>query len=241
MKSIPSAAGAAFLGLLGAVSAPSGLGAADEKVAAVLQRVAAHEFHPVRDGFTRDRDLGKAGIASPDDPDWRVRTLAVRDLVRLGHGASRDLATALGHEDVHVRQIAATVLGILGREEVAAEALEKALAGDGDSLVRTQAAVALRQIGSLGSLEALRRALDDPDGDVRHQAELAMHSLRQGYAVEPELAAAYAALDEADFSRAEVGENAPDFELDASAGGRWRLSDLHGDRKALIVWIFADW
>ena len=50
--------------------------------APILSRVAAHEFHPIRDGFTYDRDLNKHGVASLEDQDWRVRTLAVRDLVR---------------------------------------------------------------------------------------------------------------------------------------------------------------
>ena len=68
-----------------------------------------------------------------------------------------------------------------------------------------------------------------------------MHSLRQSYSVEPELATAFETPDEADFSQAKVGEIAPDFELDTAAGGRWRLSDLRGERKVLLVWIFADW
>ncbi len=52
------------------------------EVAPVFRLVSSHEFHPVRNGFTRDRDLGKDGVTSPDDLDWRVRTLAVRDLIR---------------------------------------------------------------------------------------------------------------------------------------------------------------
>lgn len=236
----------ALIGLLGLVPSTSGeevcdaAGAATLTVASILQRVASHEFHPVHNGFTRDRNLGKDGIASPDDRDWRVRTLALRDLARLGPDAAPELAAALDHEDVHVRQVAATALGILGRG-TATESLERALAGDGDSLVRTQAAIALRQIGNPDTRAALRRALEDPDGDVRHQARLAVHSLQQGYAVEPELADAFKALDEGDFSQAEVGKIAPDFELHTAAGGSWRLSDLRGERKVLLVWIFADW
>jgi len=233
------AALAAFAAFAATIHPPS-VSADESGVAAVVHRVAAHEFHPVRNGFTRDRGLGKAGVASLEDPDWRVRTLAVRDLVRLGPDAVAEIAQALDHEDLHVRQIAATALGVIGREE-AAEALADALAKDEDSLVRTQAVIALRQIGLAESLPDVLRALEDEDGDVRHQAELAAHSLRQGYSVESELAAAFGGLEEEDFDRAEVGQEAPDFALDAADGGRWRLSDLRGKSQVLLVWIFADW
>jgi len=57
----------------------------DLSVEAVLDRVRTHTFHPVDEtSFTVDRTLEEHGIADLDDDDWRVRLLAVRDLVRLG-------------------------------------------------------------------------------------------------------------------------------------------------------------
>ena len=81
--------------------------------AAILGRVTAHDFHPIRDGFTYDRTLNQHGVASLADQDWRVRTLAVRDLVRLGALATPALITALGDKNEHVRHVAAMVLGIM--------------------------------------------------------------------------------------------------------------------------------
>ncbi len=36
------------------------------KFSAILAQVAAHDFHPIRDGFTYDRELKKHGVASLD-------------------------------------------------------------------------------------------------------------------------------------------------------------------------------
>lgn len=61
----------------------------------ILDRVRKHDFNPLRDGFTLDRHLNKQGVASLSDKDWLVRTLAVRDLVRLGVPATVALSSAL--------------------------------------------------------------------------------------------------------------------------------------------------
>jgi hypothetical protein len=55
----------------------------NERVEAVLRKVASHSFHPLNDGhsFTNDRKVGKHGITDLDDTDWRVRSLAIRDLL----------------------------------------------------------------------------------------------------------------------------------------------------------------
>ena len=44
-----------------------------------------HEFHPLNENnsLTIDKYLKKTGNADLNDDDWRVRFLAVRDLVRL--------------------------------------------------------------------------------------------------------------------------------------------------------------
>src|SRR5260370_42492923 len=62
--------------------APTATAAADS-TERILSQVRKHDFHPIRDGFTFDRHLNTHGVASLNDQDWRVRTLAVRDLVRL--------------------------------------------------------------------------------------------------------------------------------------------------------------
>jgi HEAT repeat protein len=129
-------------------------------------RVAAHDFHVVRDGFTFDRQLNKHGVASLEDQDWRVRTLAVRDLLRLGTPTTPELVAALTHKNEHVRHVAGMTLGIL-RATSAVPALENVLREDNDSVVRWQAAIALGQVGlrnSLGTVQAAQK--EDKAKDV---------------------------------------------------------------------------
>jgi peroxiredoxin len=180
-------------------------------------------------------------VADLEDPDWRVRLLAVRDLVRLGPPAGSALITALAHTNGHVRHVAAMTLGILELQD-AAQALELALRQDPDEVVRAQAAVALSQIGRQGSLPVVRQAhTDDPSKDVRHQAQLAAYAIEHGIRPTPELAAAYAGLDESRFGRVSVGRLAPDFELPDTEGRSWRLGDYRGRKPVVLIWIFADW
>jgi len=210
-------------------------------VEGILSRVRSHEFHPIRDGFTYDRALDKHGVASLDDQDWKVRTLAVRDLVRLGDSATPALITALGDKNEHVRQVAAMTLGIL-RATNAVTALEKIMREDSDSVVRSQAAIALGQIGLRVSLAAVQAAQkEDKSKDVQHQSELAAYAIEHGKVATPELARAWASLDESKFGRLQVGQPAPDFELPDTEGKSWWLSDFRGKQPVVLIWIFADW
>lgn len=75
--------------------------------AEVFETVRAHDFHPVdSDSFTIDRELEVHGIADLDDNDWKVRLLAVRDLVRAGTDAAGEIAGGLEDDDVQVRYVA---------------------------------------------------------------------------------------------------------------------------------------
>ncbi len=214
---------------------------ATNRIEQILSRVREHEFNPVRDGFTFDRHLNKHGVANLQDTDWLVRTLAVRDLVRLGADASANLVDALHDTDVHVRHVAAMVFGIV-RATNAVSALESTLRDDSDSVVRSQAAIALGQIGHKGSLAVLRQAqTEDKSRDVQHQAELAAYAVEHGLGTTPELAAAYRRLDETCFNRVRVGEPAIDFELPDTEGRSWRLSDFRGKKPVVLIWVFADW
>jgi peroxiredoxin len=62
-----------------------------------------------------------------------------------------------------------------------------------------------------------------------------------GQKATPELAKAYAALDESTFETIEVGQPAPDFSLADTENQVWKLSDHHGKRAVLLIWVFADW
>jgi HEAT repeat protein len=198
---------------LGALSAQDLTDSVSPKANDIFDRVRLHDFHPLRDGFTFDRHLDKHGVASLDDQDWLVRTLAVRDLVRLSAPARSALISALGDSDPHVRQVAVMVLGI-HQATNSATALAKVLIEDSESVVRSQAAIALGQIGRSASLPVLKSSeQNDMSRDVQHQAALAAYAIEQGIRPTPELATAYAELDETRFNRVKVGQPAPDFQL----------------------------
>lgn len=208
---------------------------------AILQRVQRHSFHPIRDGFTYDRELNTHGVADLGSEDWRVRLLAVRDLVRLGTPGTSGMVKSITHTNAHVRQVSAMALGIL-RATNAVPTLEAALTGDPDEVVRSQAAVALGQIAVTGSLAVLRTTqANDVSRDVQHQAALAAYAIEHDVGASPELAVSYARLDESRFDRVRVGEPAIDFQLPDTDGHAWRLADFRGKKPVVLIWIFADW
>jgi alkyl hydroperoxide reductase subunit AhpC len=128
------------------------------------------------------------------------------------------------------------------RTESAVPELETALASDPDSIVRSQAAIALGQIGKAGTSAALERASKhDKDRDVIHQAKLSLHALKTNQPATPALASAWKSLDTATFATAKVGQTAPDFTLPDTNGKRWKLSDFRGKQAVALIWIFADW
>ena len=207
----------------------------------VFARLRAHRFHPIVKGFTVDAKLGRHGIADMNDPGWRIRLLAVRDLVRLGESRLPAIRKGLTDANPHVRQVSAMVLGILNDAD-AADALVRVLEQDDDTVVRSQAAISLGRLCRQDTLVALQQASrNDPSGDVRHHTEMAAYRIEHGYKPVVELAAAYAALDESEFNRVQVGQPAPDFELKDTHGKAWRLSELIGGQPIALIWIFADW
>ncbi|MDT8408366.1 MAG: redoxin domain-containing protein [Wenzhouxiangellaceae bacterium] len=212
-------------------------------VARVFETVSEHDFNPVGpDSFTIDRVLKTHGIADLDDTDWRLRLLAVRDLVRTGPASIDAVITGLAHEDVQVRYVAATALGIIG-SELAADALERTAADDADALVRSAAAIALGQVGCADSLDLLRRIrAEDSSDDVRHQAELSVDQVEKSMRSTDALREAFRKLDPDTFGRVAAGETAPDFELADTDGQAWRLQQaLDGKHWVVLVWVFADW
>lgn len=234
----------ATLGCILVVGCSLGLPAArSQDVASVVQRVSQHSFHPLNDdgSFTVDRELGKHGIADLSDDDWRVRLLAIRDLVRSLPAGRDDVVESLRHQSLHVRQIAGTALGI-ARQRDTAEALDAVLQTDASPLVRSQAAISLGQIESHDSLELLRHRLeDDPSKDVRHQCELAIDQIMNRRGATVAQLEAFRALDPSTFEQVSVGEPAADFTLSDTEGAPWQLRDANQGEWVVLIWVFADW
>jgi alkyl hydroperoxide reductase subunit AhpC len=212
-----------------------------DNILAIFDRIRTHNFHPVRDGFTYDRNLDEHGVADLNDRDWLVRTLAVRDLVRIGKPAENYIISALLDENHHIRHVAAMTAGIL-RSFKSVENLESTLLEDSHEVVRSQAAVSLWQIGDKDSSRVVKKAeKEDNSKDVRHQAELAAYAIRNNYTAAPELAEAWRNLEEDNFNKVETGKKAPDFELPDTENRKWQLSDHIGEKPVVLIWIFADW
>ena len=123
--------------LLGAFTCVAQGADAEVSVHQVLARVQMHEFHPLGDdsAFTEDRDLSQHGIVDLADNDWKVRLLAVRNLVLLGSDHVDEIAEGLAHYDEHVRQICAMALGVL-RAQAAIGNLEAVVRDDAVAMVR---------------------------------------------------------------------------------------------------------
>ena len=204
----------------------------------ILARVEPHPFAPIENGFTVDPDTGYDGVTDRENTDWRVRTLAVRDLVRVGVDDIGPVIDTLSHDRPAVRQLGALALGILGADD-ASDPLTQRLRSDPDPVVRAHAAVALGQIGTAN--ETVSRLADTADHrDVRHQCTVAQARIDQGEAVEPAVADEWAALDPSSFGRAQEGTPAPDIALEDTDGHTWRLADQRG-RTVVLLWVFADW
>ncbi len=203
----------------------------------VFERVRSHDFHPLNDdnSMTMDRHLGVAGIADPEDGDWRVRLLAVRDLVRAGIANVDLIKEGLTDISVHVRQVSAMALGILSAYQ-AVEDLEYIVSNEGNTMVRSQAVVSLGQIGSKQSLGLLRERLEeDPSRDVRHQIELSIDQIEKQMGATDKLLNAYLTLDESEFGSVGEGEPAPDFSLEDTEGKEWQLSRLQDQGWVVLI------
>ncbi len=104
------------------------------------------------------------------DPDHDVRATALWAIVQLGADDAEEQALgALDDSHGFVRATAAKLLGDL-ESRAAAPALAQKVAQDSDRWVRQRAAEALSLIGGDEAVSGLRKALEDPDKDVRRAA-----------------------------------------------------------------------
>ena len=214
-----------------------------KSVASVFATVATHDFHPLNAAgtFTEDRRLSTHGIADLNDQDWRVRTLAVRDLVRIAMKDGAAVQQGLTHENLHVRHLTATALGIVGESD-AVPALAVAAQSDPSSLVRSQAAIALGQITAVSASELLKTiATEDPAKDVRHQAALSLDQISKRMGVTHDYRQAWLDLDPATFGRVASGDRAPRFSLPDTEDRPWALDEQLDKGWVVLIWIFADW
>jgi hypothetical protein len=197
-----------------------------------LERVRTHDFNPLSEDNSMifDRSLNVPGNANLNNDDWRIRLLAVRDLVRAGNNSVKEIVTGLTDKSAHVRQVCAMALGIL-RSTDAIRSLEQLVRQDENTMVRSQAVIALGQIEAMSSLGLLRDKLTtDPSRDVRHQCELAIYQIEKKMGTTEGQLSAFLSLDETTFNSMHTGSIAPDFKLDDTDGKEWILSEFQNKK-----------
>jgi len=208
-----------------------------------LARVATHSFQPLNEdgSFTSDRVLKSHGVRSLENDDWKIRLLALRDILKLLPQDYERVVAGLSHDSQHVRQIAAAAFGI-ARQSNSAKNLHTVLQSDPSALVRSQAAMSLGQMESTESLELLQKALkDDKSRDVQHQCELAIDQIEKHAGATAEQLNAFLNLDESLFEQIHLGQTAPDFALKDTDDQTWQLAKFSKGKWVVLVWIFADW
>jgi HEAT repeat protein len=122
-------------------------------------------------GATRTREAAAvlAGRAGLQDPDFRLRAVAVHALGRLGFSDIADkVRVALNDPAAEVRWTAAAVLGRMDNPK----AVEPLMAGltDSHAEVRRQAALSLGYLGARNASEALLRLRRDDDNAAVREA-----------------------------------------------------------------------
>lgn len=210
----------------------------ERDISEMFETVREHVFHPVDErNFTVDRNLDTDGIADLDDNDWRIRSQTISTLVQKDPDA---IIAGLEDDNTQVRYLTAMSLGILGRSD-AVSALERVAKEDSEGIVRARAVMSLGQIASGESRSLLAELQHDEDRDIAHQATLAYAQMEAWMGSTDALRKAYRDLDLSRSNRIQVGDQAPEIELDDTVGGRWSLTSRLGQRWVVLVWIFADW
>jgi peroxiredoxin/WD40 repeat protein len=199
----------------------------------ILNRIRVYDFDS-RSGYT--------GVADINDDAWKVRTLVVRDLLRLDSPAISQIRYHLTDNNRHVRHVCTMVLGLFQAGEALVD-LKTILTHDPDPIVRGQAAEALGQLKDSSSVSILKNvSKNDSSKDVRHRAELAISAFENDDIGTEEQVEKFLTLEEKSFNIVQSGKEAPDFSLKDTKGKVWTLSDaLKKNEYVVLIWIFADW
>lgn len=212
-------------------------------VSEIFKSVKTHNFYPLDSGGSRTQDstLGVTGIADLNNEDWKIRTLAVRDLIRAGIDEDDQIIKGLYDQSIHIKQVSAMALGILRAEKAIAD-LEHIIANDDNVMVRCQAIIALGQMESTQSLGILKEVLEnDPSRDIKHQCELAIDQIKKQKGTTDKQLAAYLNLDEKNFETIGLGSLAQNFILEDTNEKNWSLNEFNNKKWVVLIWVFADW
>ena len=173
------------------------------------------------------------------DTGWRLRMLAMHEVVSAGETAVPFLLERLSSGATHERIFAAQTLGFLA-EHAPAEPLLEALSHDSVAAVQLYAADALGMRGD----DQLPRRFEELTGRIQNRdvrRHMSYAEQRNGAAVEKAIVEKLAKWNPKNLDSAEKGNLAPDFELATVGGDRTvKLSDYRGKKNVVLVFIYGD-
>jgi hypothetical protein len=181
---------------------------------------------------------GRGYMRPLDDEGWKTRMLAMQALVASGDASVKPLLAALKDGDTPRRLLAAQTLGYLG-PNVSTDALTASLKGDPDAAVRLYAVDALGMQGGRdlsGVLSGRQKA--EKNRDTRKHVAYALE--RKGKPVAEDVVKTLKAWDARTIDTAKLGKPAPDFELKTVSGKTIKLSQFHGKKPVVLVFIYGD-
>ncbi|MHB1557001.1 MAG: HEAT repeat domain-containing protein [Isosphaeraceae bacterium] len=188
--------------------------------------------------FRREWTAEKNQIRSLDERKWKASSKVLKGLIQIGPEAVPSLVRGLDDENVEARVFAAQALGFVG-DARAVNRLERTLAEDKDPAARLYAADSLGIIGGFRLNPLVERiAVKNPNKDVRAHLTYAIE--RNGEAISKTVRDDLGRFDLTRLAAAEVGKSAPDFTLTDALGRRYQLSDFHGKKPVVLVFIYGE-
>ena len=182
-------------------------------------------------------------LENADQPDdiWKIRTLVIRDLLRLDDSQLPQVRARINHINPDLQIAAMRVLG-LKKDELSRAQIERLLLESDDQAVRVQAVATLAEIGNPDSRPLLEKTARDENRNVKHRSELALGRYESDIDDVPEIGAAYLGLAESSFNEAEIGRPAPPVDLKDWTGKDWSIEKVMQGKKYLaLIWIGAEW
>lgn len=172
------------------------------------------------------------------DGQWKLRMLALQEVVSAGKAAVPMLIDRLVNGASHERIFAAQALGYLGKD-APIEPLLKAVRDDDDAAVQLYA---VDSLGMRGDAELGARWADFANSirnrDVMRHMKYAEE--RAGVGIDQSIIDTLSSWNSSTISTAKVGQPAPEFELTTVGGESVKLEDFRGKSNVVLVFIYGD-
>lgn len=172
------------------------------------------------------------------DAGWKTRLSALQSIVRQGDAVVDDLVSVLQSGTPPQRILAAQALSYLA-PSVPLDPLLAAAKNDSDAAVRLYAVDALGMKG-VNKDEVDWTELESTERNRDVLKHISYAKLRDGQPIDEATVAALRDLDANLIDSAAVGLPAPDLELIVPGGRSIRISDYHGKKSVVLVFVYGD-